>query len=82
MALFLLNIYKVPFSSHSGSTAWPGVASIFMSSYFIAGYLLEKLDCCTVDGEVDWSDTSESSGDSSSEDVTWLKKESPLLASD
>lgn len=53
-----------------------------MSSYFIAGYLLEKLDCCTVDGEVDWSDTSESSGDSSSEDVTWLKKESPLLASD
>ncbi|CAE7561104.1 ANK2 [Symbiodinium sp. CCMP2592] len=83
VALFLLNIYKVPFSSHSGKTAWPGVASIFMSSYFIAGYLLEKLDCCTVDAEVDWSDTSESSsGDSSSEDVAWLKKESRLLASD
>ena len=52
VAMFLLSIYKVPFSSHNGSTAWPGVASIFMSSYFIAGYLLEKLDCCKADEKV------------------------------
>ena len=75
VAMFLLNIYKAPFSSHNGSTAWPGVASIFMSSYFIAGYLLEKLDCCKADEEVEWSDTRESA--SSSEESDGFKKVSP-----